>query len=468
MRMPRIRLSPLVALGALAAAASLAAQTVITAPKNKYTPAQDVELGQKAAREVEQQLPLLRDDGIASTISSLGQRLAAAIPAQFQHAEFRYTFQVANVKEINAFALPGGPMFLNRGMIEAAKSEGEVAGVMAHEMSHVALRHGTAQATKATKYEFGQLLGTVVGSVIGGTVGGVVAQGTQFGLGTAFLRFSRADEKQADLLGSHIMADAGYDPREMANMFRTIEKQGGNGPQWMSDHPNPGNRVDYITQEAATLTVRNPVQDTRAFADVQARLRQMPAAPTTEEATRKAKAGGGTPAPTTRPTSDYESIAAPSTRYTTYTEGNVFKVSVPSNWRDYPGRGVVVFAPEGAYGTVNGQTDFTHGMQLGLGRSDGSDLQTSTDRLIQGMSQSNPNLNRSNPYERTSIGGRLGLYTVLANLSGSTGRQERIAVYTTQLADGSLFYALGVAPSDRFGPYSDAFRRIAGSIQFLK
>lgn len=97
-------------------------------------------------------------------------------------------------------------MYVNRGMIAAAQSQGEVAGVMAHELSHVALRHGTAQATKATKYEIGTLLGAVLGSIIGGNVGSAVAQATQFGLGTAFLRFSRAFEREADLLGSHIMA----------------------------------------------------------------------------------------------------------------------------------------------------------------------------------------------------------------------------------------------------------------------
>src|SRR5207249_3163314 len=103
-------------------------------------------------------------------------------------SEFQYSFDVVNVKEINAFALPGGPMFVNRGMLEAAQNEGQVAGVMAHELSHVILRHGTAQASKATKYEIGEIAGAVIGAIIGGRVGNVVAQGTQFGLGTAFLR----------------------------------------------------------------------------------------------------------------------------------------------------------------------------------------------------------------------------------------------------------------------------------------
>ncbi len=225
---------------------------MITAPDNKYTPAQDVELGRKAAEEVEQQLPILRDEDVTSFVASIGRRVVDAIPQEFRHAEFHYSFQVVNVREINAFALPGGPMYVNRGMIEAARTEGEVAGVMAHELSHVALRHGTAQATKATKYEIGTLLGAVVGSIIGGNVGSAVAQGTQFGLGTAFLRFSREFERDADLLGSHIMAAAGYSPLEMASMFKTIEKQGGSGgPQWLSDHPNPGDRYEVHHSRSA-------------------------------------------------------------------------------------------------------------------------------------------------------------------------------------------------------------------------
>src|SRR5947207_1686735 len=182
----------------------LAAQTQITPPANNYTPAQDVEMGRQAAAEARQQLPVMHDDAVTSYVEGIGKRLTAAIPPDLQRPEFRYTFETVNVREINAFALPGGPMFVNRGMIEAAQTEGEVAGVMAHELSHVVLRHGTAQASKATKYEVGTIAGAILGSIIGGGLGQVVAQGTQFGLGTAFMRFSRAFEHDADIEGAHI------------------------------------------------------------------------------------------------------------------------------------------------------------------------------------------------------------------------------------------------------------------------
>ncbi len=405
-------------------------------------------------------------------VASIGRRVVDAIPQEFRHAEFRYSFQVINVREINAFALPGGPMYFNRGMIQAAHTEGEVAGVMAHELSHVVLRHGTAQATKATKYEIGTLLGAIVGSIIGGNVGTAVAQGTQFGLGTAFLRFSREFERDADLLGSHIMAAAGYDPLEMASMFKTIEQQGGSGgPQWMSDHPNPGDRSEYITREARALQVRDVTRDTRAFTRAQARLRGMAPAPTTKDATRNATGGRGAtpPASEGRRGSPSGNVESPSSSYTSYTEGDLFRVSVPSNWRELPGSNAVTFAPDGAYGNTGEQSSsFTHGMEIGVARNETHDLRTSTDELVSSFARSNPNLSRPSSYVRTTIGGRQGLRTVLSNGSNAAGQQERIAVFTMLLADGSLFYALGVAPTDRFSEYDGVFRRVIDSIEIMQ
>ena len=126
------------------------------------------------------------------------------------------------------------------------------------------------------------LAGQILGAVIGGKAGAVVAEGSRFGLGTAFLRFGREYEREADLEGAQIMARAGYDPRDMANMFKTSERQGdARGPEWLSDHPDPGNRYEYISQEARRLRVQNPIRSSGAFQQAQARLRQMPPAPRT-------------------------------------------------------------------------------------------------------------------------------------------------------------------------------------------
>ena len=242
-----------------------------------------MKIGQEAAAEFKKQLPMLDDGRVDEWVEDVGRQLVAGIPPEFAHREFRYTFDVVNQKEINAFALPGGPMFLNRGMIEAAKTEAEVAGVMAHEISHVALRHGTAQATKGEKFQIGAILGQVAGAVIGGTAGSIIAQGSQFGLGTYFLKFGREAETQADLLGAQIMARAGYDPRQMANMFKTIEAEGGSrGPEFLSSHPNPGNRYNAINKEAASLKVQGNA-DTGDFQTVRQRLSGMAPALTAEQ-----------------------------------------------------------------------------------------------------------------------------------------------------------------------------------------
>ena len=444
------------------------AQTRITPPKNKYTPAQDVKLGQQAAKEVEQQLPLLRDDGIESLMDRIGRRLVRVIPSEMEHREFRYSFKVINVREINAFALPGGPMYVNRGMIQAAAVEGEVAGVMAHELSHVILRHGTAGATKQQPFEIGAMAGAIAGAIIGGDLGQVVAQGTEFGLGTYFLRYSREYQKQADLLGVQLMARAGYNPLDLMHMFQTIEKQGrgGGGPQFMSDHPNPGNREAYIKQEASHLRIEGQAGDSREFARAQDSLRSMSPAPTTEQVTRRGKqtpTQPGQPAPDARNVGTR--VSPPSSRYKTYTEGNLFRISVPDNWREVATSASVKFVPDGGYGQVQGQTIFTHGVELGFTRNEIHSLQEATQEFIDGLAQSNPSLRATGGLQNTNLSGRNGLVATLSNVSEVTSRGETVTVFTTLLRDGNLFYCIAVAPQDEYQGYQRSFQRVVQSIR---
>jgi beta-barrel assembly-enhancing protease len=445
-------------------------QTQIKAPGNKFSVSDDVKLGREAANEVERQMPVLNDRNIEGYIDQVGSRLVENIPPQFRHPEFQYSFEVVNASDLNAFALPGGFSYVNRGLIEAAKNEGELAGVMAHEISHVALRHGTAQATKAQKYQYGAIGGQVLGAILGGVLGGVVAQGSQIGLGATFLKFSRDYERQADLLGAQIMANAGYDPRDLANMFQTIERQsGGGGPQWLSSHPNPGNRYEAINREAEMLQVRNVRQDDYEFSRVRAQLRDLPRARSMQEIAqngqRYPQGGGRYPQDggTQRPTGRVE---YPSSRYRTYTGGNVFRLAVPDNWRDLPSNSTVTFAPEGAYGqSQGGQFVFTHGAMVGVERAQSRDLRQATEYFLRTLAQGNPSMRQQTGYQRGVIDRREALGITLSNVSDVTGRTEGITVYTAMLRNGDLFYIVGVAPREEFGNYQRTFETILRSVQ---
>src|SRR6266852_6736349 len=439
------------------------AQTKITYHSNKFSPADDVKLGRQAAAEAEQQFPLLRDAEVSAYVERVGQRLVAAIPPEFQHPEFHYYFKVLNASDINAFALPGGPMYVNRGMIQAARTEGEMAGVMAHELSHVALRHGTAQATKAQKYAIGAGVAGILGTILGGPGLGQLAQ---LPVGVYFLKFSREYETEADLLGARIMANAGYDPRELANVFRTLEAQGGGGGGFLSDHPSSSDRYARINQEAQYLRVQNRFQDDRQFYAIKERLQGYPRAQTMAEIQRSGRRypnqGGGYPNgdrtgyPNDRtgyPNTPQGRVEYPSTRYRSYNQG-VFSVSVPDNWRELSEQGSVWFAPQGAYGSsANGQAVFTHGVSFGVAQTRSRNLQQATNEFINGLQQSSGNLRARSGYQRANVDGRSGLLLTLSNVNEATGRSEIVNVVTTQLSNGELFYMITVSPESDYGTY---------------
>jgi predicted Zn-dependent protease len=338
--------------------------------------------------------------------------------------------------------------------------------VMAHEISHVALRHGTAQATKGQKY--GLLAGILgIGGAILGGPAGAAAQIASQGVGVYFLKFSREYETEADILGAQIMARAGYDPRDLAAMFQTIERQGGGSSGgFLSSHPSPKDRYARINQEAQYLRVENPIRDTRDFERVQATLRSMPRAPSMAEIARSGQrypSEGGGNYPGNIPVGGQ--VGYPSTRYRTYNEFGFLTVSVPDNWREVRDNNSVWFAPEGGYGQNQGQAVFTHGANLGVFRPQSRDLRQATDEFVNSLAQGNRNLRQSAGYQRTSIGGRSGLSTTLTNINEATGQRENVTVVTTQLRNGELFFMIAVAPQSEARSFSTAFNSILRSIR---
>src|SRR5438552_14741336 len=199
-------------------------------------------------------MQMVKDPVLNDYVNRVGRKLANTPEARA--SGFPFTFEVVADPSINAFALPGGPMFINTGLLKAVDNEAELAGVMGHEMSHVILRHGTNQASKAQAIQLPLMLGS---RIAGGSMLGRLGQlGIGLGANSVLLKFSRSAESQADLMGSHLMAESGYDPMQMARFFEKLNAQGGGRTmQFLSDHPNPDNREKAIEEESHRLPQQN-------------------------------------------------------------------------------------------------------------------------------------------------------------------------------------------------------------------
>jgi predicted Zn-dependent protease len=235
----------------------------------------EVAIGRRAQQQVRQQVPELRDATVTRYIDSLGRRIAAAADGP----RFPYSFDVANYRDVNAFALPGGPIWVHRGLIDTARSESQLAGVLAHEVAHIANRHAAEQISKGAMANIGlgllgALLGDGTGSQIAQLGAGIAAQATM-------MKFSRDDEREADLKALQYMRRAGYDPRGMVEFLQVLRAQQGRDPgsvqTFFSSHPAPADRVRRLQQEANRLAGGR--RDSEAFQTVQRRLDSLPAAP---------------------------------------------------------------------------------------------------------------------------------------------------------------------------------------------
>ena len=496
MRIRKFRWSMAAAMIAAVAMASTTAlsQTRVKPGFNLFSAEQDREIGRQSAIEVERQLPMVQDRSVEAYVDAIGKRLAAVLPGE----KFPYQFKIVNASDINAFALPGGYMYLNRGMIAAAKNEGQLAGVMAHEMSHVALRHGTNQASKAYVGQAGLgLLGGLLGKDDSSSDRVVNAVGG-FGLNALFLKFSRTDEEQADVVGAQTLAKAGYDPQDMLDFFEVLRSQQTRDPgkveQFFSSHPTPENRATRIQNEMKMLTIR-PTSPVGSFRQARARLEAMPAARSMAQLAKDAPAAPQ--ARTSRAATAVDlSIAAPSTTYRTFEQRDrLFRIDYPSNWQPREsanGPGVTI-VPDGGLVDAGGvEPDLIYGVVINhyepflndgdnadgrfsfLGTSGGptpatvsrTSLAEATSDLVRMILRTNPTLELVPDSHRIdSLEGAAAMSLVLSGRSAATGKEERVTVFTRELSDDHVIYALFIAPGQDYGRLKGTFNRMIESLR---
>jgi beta-barrel assembly-enhancing protease len=414
-------------------------------PWNMYSPETDVRVGKQNAEILEKRLPLCNAPKVDAYLTKLGLKLVAKLPTR--GVQYPWEFHCVNSKEINAFALPGGYVFVNRGAIEVSDNEAQLAAVMAHELSHVALRHGTAQASKV---QIMQGAAGIFGGIFGGSTGGaLLTQGVALGAGSVLLHYSRSDETQADVLGTQALYDAGYDPRAMAQFFEKLESetQGKNPPQFLSDHPNPGNRVERVNEEIDKLggVPANARRDSAEFEAVKREVLSLPVVKTPPAVTASAdpmKASGNV--------AEYQ--------------GGGYALKVPENWKKYEDKASVTFAPDGGISQSGG---LAYGMIVRVSQvqADASEraLENATQSLIQELRKTNPGLKVTREPGRVQLNGQPGLSTYLSNDSPAGGLE--IDWLVTVLQPQGLLSFLCVAPQAAYPEYEKTFTAMLDSVR---
>jgi hypothetical protein len=438
-------------------------------------------------------MPVLPDSSPETQyVRQVGERLVATIP---RDTTWPFAFHVVAQKEINAFALPGGEMFVNIGTITAARNEGELAGVMGHEMAHVYMQHSAKQMQKSQMTQgIAGLAGAILGAR-GGMLGSLGQAGVQMGAGMVLLKYSRSDEAQADAVGAIILYRAGYNPQALADFFQTLEAQGGAGPQFLSDHPNPGNR-----QEAIQKQIRGwpPIQY-RANSPAFASARQHAAgvrAYTGEEISQGAKSGQWTslnkkngavltapagvspaaltqsaPAPA-RGSSGPVSLSdvMPSSTLVVSNLGPM-KISHPDNWNviapQQKGQSLTIAPRAGIASDGIGYGVVINGVSP---NSQNTTIDQTTDeivRVIQHGSSDMQTLGNATDVKVAGVRGRSVMMQSTSPFPDAQGQpqKERDRLVTVPRPDGSVIFLVFVAPEADFQKLSPTFEKMLQSVQ---
>jgi beta-barrel assembly-enhancing protease len=451
---------------------------------------QQQKLGLQAAAQVYKEMPVLPDNSPETQyVRQLGERLVATIP---QENSWPFEFHVTAQKEINAFALPGGEMFVNIGTITAAADEAQLAGVMSHEMSHVYMQHSAKQMQKSQMTQgLAGLAGAILGAK-GGLIGELGQTGVQMGAGMILLKYSRGDEAQADEVGAMILYRAGYNPKALADFFKTLEAQGGAGPQFLSDHPNPGNRDLAIQNEIQPWPPKKYRSDSAAFAKAREHANGVKAY-SAEEIAQGAKSGQwdalnkkngasfkAPPGLTLADTTPGESGSAggpvalkdvmPSANFVAADLGPL-KISRPDNWDVIPPRQrgeSLTIAPRAGvvsngigYGvSINGVTTKDQNMTI----------EQVTDEIVRGFQSGGGEMQTVGKASDVRVAGVRGRSVNMQSTSpfpdaSGKAQKERDRLVTVPRSDGSVIFLVFVAPESEFDRLNPTFEKMLQSMQ---
>jgi Zn-dependent protease with chaperone function len=459
---------------------------------------QQQQLGLQAMGEVYKQMPVLPDSSPETQyIRRLASKLTAVIPPD---KSWPYQFHVIPAADINAFALPGGPIFVNVGTITAAENEAQLAGVLAHEMSHVYMQHSAKQAPKAT---VAQIIAGLAGAVLPQSgLGALGRMGIQIGAGTMLMKYSRTDEAQADSVGAIIMYKAGYNPQAMADFFETLQKKyGAGGPQLLSDHPNPGNRTAAVQQEIRNWPKKNYMTNSPEFASAKQDATKVKAysaqeiangakAGTWEQQNRKnnvvpanlpssgnqgsgSGAGNGAASGSGAGSGENTNAAAenvsfkevkPSEHLTRH-EAQGFTIYYPDNWKVAGDADMTIIGPPSG----STQTGIAYGVIVGNQPGGGGSLDDATQKLAQGMAQDNPGMKISGEMKNIDVTGTQGRTLELSGKSplmlNGEPLPERDWLVTLPRPQGGLVYVVFVSPERDFNQLHPTYQKMLDSLQ---
>jgi len=432
----------------------LADRTVFRTAWNLFTVQQDIEMGRTLAAEADSSMSPVSDEMANTYIDALGHQIVAHAPGY----KYPYQFKIVNEQTINAFALPGGFIYVTRGLVEAAPTEPQLAGAIAHEIAHVVLRHGTQQVSRAYS---AQASNSTPGRV---SVSAVMSDlDLNFDPNSIALKYSAEQERQADLMGAQILYDSQFDPGQMPLFFQTLQQKSGNlTTDLFNSHPTSANRVARVRREVDNMggMPRNLRGDSPDLHTVQSHLRGESTEPVYRDRT------GNAP-------------DLPSTRMVGYS-GRDFDLRYPENWRVSEDGDVVSVAPtEGmvsgdlAYGmriaTFDPQGNTLYGQTPLVGpgeRSGRTTLSRATDQLLDELRRSNPNMKVVRTDDRSRrIDGQSAMAIELTNDSPAGGRESDWLVSVLR-PDGLLYYFVGVAPERDFSRYKPTFDQIVASVRF--